>query len=109
MGDKGQSSEDPKLADLRKEHGKLVELSFEGRVAFAFRRPNLDEWEESQDKLRTGKPGPAFRELAQRTLVYGELSALQALFQSRPMVPAMVSDEISDLAREGVEITVKKG
>jgi len=104
-----EGKEDPKLAELRKEHGNLVELRFEGHVAFAFRRPTLEEWEDSQEKIRKAAPGVAFREMSQRTLVYGELEALTKLFESRPMAPGLVADELSDLAREGIEIVVKKG
>ncbi|MFO7179580.1 MAG: hypothetical protein DIU78_012860 [Pseudomonadota bacterium] len=106
-----ETSVSARIAQLQAEHGSLAHFVVGGQL-FAFRKPTLEEWEDFQDSVSTGrkKRGVAYRELAMRCLVEpGDLDALAALFERNPGFNARIGDALSDLAGADLEVTVKKG
>jgi hypothetical protein len=100
-----------RLAILAKEHGEIVHATLPDGQLIAFRRPTQEEWEDLQHALRSGKRAPlVYRELALRTAVEPtDLEKLGAIFERRPALPALLSDQMSDLVGADIEFTVKKG
>jgi hypothetical protein len=102
-----------KLAELRKKHGQLVEIK-SGKDVLAFKPATLEEYEDAQTRHTKGDaPGVVNRELCGRTLVYPEgdegTALLDAVFARAPATATRVSNELQDMARGDVEVTVKKG
>lgn len=97
------------VEDLRVKHGGLLaHVVIDGKL-YAFRAPELEEWEEYQEALSKKTRGVAFRELAQVTCVCPEnIDELKQLFARRPASPARIADAVADLAGADFELTVKK-
>jgi hypothetical protein len=80
-------------------------------VTFVFRKPTLEEYEDYQEKRNTNprRPGPAYRELAQRCLLdQTQLDALQKAFEANAAVSLTIANTLAELAGIDIEITVGK-
>jgi hypothetical protein len=106
------------LAELAKKHGQVVNFETKDGRLFAFRTPEMGEWERLQARILTGaeEVGPARREICQCTCVYAGgasddaiPSTLHALFEKAPVVPSMITEQLRELATDAIQVTVKKG
>lgn len=97
-----------KVEALQKEHGRTAATVMEDGTLLVFRAPDLDEWEEFQESLKTKRRGAAYRELAQLTCVHPELEALQKVFKKYPAASIPIANVLSEMAGGEIELTVKK-
>jgi hypothetical protein len=103
-----EQSSDARLEELRAEHGELAHVVI-GDELYAFRTPQLHEFEDYQSRLRTEKnTGVCFRELAQMCCVT-DLAKCKELFKRKPGVAVRIADALGELAGTDIEIKVGKG
>lgn len=90
--------------------GPIAEIEIGGKL-FEFRRPELDEFEEYQEKITgKGRKGAAMRELAQVCLLPSRsLAELQDAFRAAPAASVRIQDALVKMAGGEAEVTVKKG
>lgn len=82
------------LAELRKQHGELVEVTVGGKT-LAFRSATAEEYDTYQAKVDRDDLGPACRELCQQTLVYpDDLGVLVATFERWPLLAAKLKQQL---------------
>jgi hypothetical protein len=108
MATKEPTPNDQKFGELERQHGECARLDVGGKM-YVFRSLKLDEFEDYQDRARKAdRPGPVNREVTQLALVHPTLEELQTLFNSKPAVASVVSDQLVRMAGAGIEFTVKK-
>lgn len=98
-----------KLEEIKTQHEMCAHFEVGGQL-FVFRAPELEEWEEYQEKLtKTTARGPLYREISQLMLVYPTtLEPLQSLFKRSPAAATRIADAVTELAGADLELTVKK-
>lgn len=98
------------LADLKKQHGRIIHAATPEGVLLAFRAPTLEEYEDYQEKVRSNAPiGAARRELAHRTrLLPATSDELNAEFQRYVVLPQIITEELYEIGKAGIQFAVKK-
>lgn len=106
-----KSAAQVKLDELAAQFGQVAHAVAPSGKLLVFRCPTLDEWEDHQENMGSGKKrrGACFRELAQLVVVEPTLEELQQEFTRSPGLPVRIHDGIAELVGAEVEFTVKKG
>lgn len=100
-----------KIAALIAEHGPVAQGTTPSGTQLVFRAPTLDEWEDHQENLASGKKRryACFREIAQLTVLLPNLEGLKGELERYPAMGLTIHNALAELVGADVEFTVKKG
>lgn len=109
-GDEALTGFARRIDELEKEHGDCAWIITDDGRLLVFRRPELEEWEDTTERIRGGeRVGVAYRELAMTTVVEPAQGAdLVAVFKRWPGLPARIGDAMLVLVGAAEALTVKK-